>query len=163
MTACDFLLLLLLIFIKCKYLNFKDISIVAKLYNFPKELCLLFSWQELEEERSRLIYDVTTNKRRMKELEENLLYKLTSIQVCISPALLWRKYHDIIEISCKQKLMKWRSHLVLTWEWEDLGKIPQIPKALIVFIIFTWRFKMYLSSGVSILQGSSFSVDPQNP
>ncbi|RUS82381.1 hypothetical protein EGW08_009833, partial [Elysia chlorotica] len=35
---------------------------------------------ELEEERSKLVYDVTINKRRMKELEENLLYKLTSIQ-----------------------------------------------------------------------------------
>ncbi|GFR77163.1 dynein heavy chain 8, axonemal, partial [Elysia marginata] len=35
---------------------------------------------ELEEERSKLVYDVTMNKRRMKELEENLLWKLTSIQ-----------------------------------------------------------------------------------
>ncbi|XP_055861319.1 dynein axonemal heavy chain 8-like isoform X4 [Biomphalaria glabrata] len=35
---------------------------------------------ELEEERSKLVLDVTSNKRRIKELEENLLYKLTSIQ-----------------------------------------------------------------------------------
>ncbi|XP_035827717.1 dynein heavy chain 8, axonemal, partial [Aplysia californica] len=35
---------------------------------------------ELEEERSKLVVDVTNNKRRMKELEENLLYKLTSIE-----------------------------------------------------------------------------------
>ncbi|BFZ18283.1 hypothetical protein BsWGS_21321 [Bradybaena similaris] len=35
---------------------------------------------ELEEERSKLVSDVTNNRQRMKELEENLLYKLTSIQ-----------------------------------------------------------------------------------
>ena len=32
-----------------------------------------------------LSQDVTANKRKMKELEENLLFKLTSIQVVLSP------------------------------------------------------------------------------
>ena len=35
---------------------------------------------ELEKERTNLIEDVTANKRKMDELEENLLFKLTSIQ-----------------------------------------------------------------------------------
>ncbi|KAK2191796.1 hypothetical protein NP493_45g04011 [Ridgeia piscesae] len=36
--------------------------------------------QELEAERTALIEDVSSNKRKMKELEDNLLYKLTSIK-----------------------------------------------------------------------------------
>ena len=39
--------------------------------------------QELEAERTALIVDVTNNKRKMKELEDNLLHKLTSTQVII--------------------------------------------------------------------------------
>jgi len=39
--------------------------------------------QELEAERTALIEDVTNNKRKMKELEDNLLHKLTSTQVII--------------------------------------------------------------------------------
>ncbi len=35
---------------------------------------------ELEAERVRLLEDVTSNKRKMKELEDNLLYRLTSVQ-----------------------------------------------------------------------------------
>ncbi|XP_071957897.1 dynein axonemal heavy chain 5-like isoform X2 [Antedon mediterranea] len=35
---------------------------------------------ELEAERTKLIEDVTSNKRKMKELEDNLLYRLTSTQ-----------------------------------------------------------------------------------
>ena len=39
--------------------------------------------QELEAERMALMEDVTSNKRKMKELEDNLLHKLTSTQVII--------------------------------------------------------------------------------
>ena len=36
--------------------------------------------QELESERVRLMEEVTANKRKMKDLEDNLLYRLTSTQ-----------------------------------------------------------------------------------
>lgn len=35
---------------------------------------------ELESERTHLIMDVTSNRRKMQELEANLLHKLTTIQ-----------------------------------------------------------------------------------
>ena len=38
----------------------------------------IFVHQELESERVKLMEDVTSNKRKMKELEDNLLYRLTS-------------------------------------------------------------------------------------
>lgn len=36
---------------------------------------------ELEEERTRLIADVSSNNRKIKELESNLLHKLTTVSV----------------------------------------------------------------------------------
>lgn len=45
---------------------------------------ILTEKRELENERMQLITDVTSNKRKIKELEENLLQKLTTVQVCFS-------------------------------------------------------------------------------
>ena len=38
-------------------------------------------FQELESERVKLMEEVTANKKKMKELEDNLLYRLTSTKV----------------------------------------------------------------------------------
>lgn len=42
---------------------------------------ILTEKQELESERVKLMEDVTANKRKMKDLEDNLLFRLTSVQV----------------------------------------------------------------------------------
>jgi dynein heavy chain len=39
--------------------------------------------KELELERIKLLEDVQSNKKKMKELEDNLLYRLTSVQVSL--------------------------------------------------------------------------------
>ena len=44
-------------------------------------ICWVFFHQELEADRAKLMLDVNTNKRKMQELEDNLLYKLTSTKV----------------------------------------------------------------------------------
>ena len=41
---------------------------------------ILSEKRELESERTSLITEVTSNKRKMKELEQNLLYKLTTVE-----------------------------------------------------------------------------------
>lgn len=41
-------------------------------------------FQELESERVKLMEDVQSNKKKMKELEYNLLYRLTSTKVIVA-------------------------------------------------------------------------------
>lgn len=45
-------------------------------------------FQELESERVKLMEDVQSNKKKMKELEDNLLYRLTSTKVMVNVSLL---------------------------------------------------------------------------
>ena len=47
---------------------------------------------ELESEKTKLVEDVTANKKKTKELEDNLLYRLTSTQVRVCG----RKHHSFM-------------------------------------------------------------------
>ena len=44
---------------------------------------ILTEKQELESERVSLLTEVNSNKKKMKELEDNLLYRLTSTKVSL--------------------------------------------------------------------------------
>jgi len=56
--------------------------------------------QELEAERTALIEDVSSNKRKMKELEDNLLYKLTSIKVTYTVYYILGCLFHVREYAC---------------------------------------------------------------
>ena len=47
---------------------------------------------ELESEKTKLVEDVTANKKKTKELEDNLLYRLTSTQVRVRG----REHHSVL-------------------------------------------------------------------
>lgn len=71
----------------------------------------MFLWhQELEKERTDLLEDVTSNKRKMKELEDNLLYRLTSTQAGEYNSMCYQKEFEVI------------SNIVSVWIG-DLGMI----------------------------------------
>lgn len=55
---------------------------IHKLYVYVVWMDLIF--QELESERVKLMEDVQSNKKKMKELEDNLLYRLTSTKVIVA-------------------------------------------------------------------------------
>ena len=56
--------------------------------------------QELEAERTALIEDVSSNKKKMKELEDNLLYKLTSTKVTYAMYYILRCLLHVREYAC---------------------------------------------------------------
>ena len=47
-------------------------------------LVIMKEKSELENERMKLMEDVTANKKKMKELEDNLLYRLTSTKASVA-------------------------------------------------------------------------------
>lgn len=74
-------------FIIFHFFYYRLILIVRNIFSGLEDQLLgrviLAEKQELETERTRLITDVTANKRKIKELETNLLHKLTTVQVRI--------------------------------------------------------------------------------
>ena len=60
----------------------------TSLYNNSVGRVVLTEKAELEAERVQLIEDVMENKRSIKELEDTLLDRLTSTQVCLLKKIL---------------------------------------------------------------------------
>lgn len=57
---------------------------------------ILMEKQELESERVQLMEEVTANKKKMKELEDNLLYRLTSTKVsCLNENCLYSSIESL--------------------------------------------------------------------
>ena len=56
--------------------------------------------RELENERVKLLEDVQSNKKKMKELEDNLLYRLTSTQVSLSNLKLVKSCSSCLMCLC---------------------------------------------------------------
>lgn len=64
---------------------------------------ILTEKRELENERTEMMTDVTINNRKIKELEANLLYKLTTVTVKLSSSSFCQNIRFPLEkktISC---------------------------------------------------------------